>query len=290
MNDDTQATAPAQPLQFDHAVDGESKADAPHAPTITCSRCNTQVRSYYYHVDGNSVCAKCKQELERAGGVTRTGGAFIRSAMFGGIAALSGAAIYYGVIAAFSLEIGIVAILIGFIVGKAVRSGARGGGGRRYQILAAGLTYLSVGMAYAPVAYKGIVDAKRNGPEAVSSASADSADASALAEAEDEENAKEVEDSAAASLMTVTAAGDPTAAPVELTWKVILLGLGATILLIFVLPVIVVIGSLPSGLISALIIGFGIRTAWKMTDGEMMTITGPYKVGATSAPTPAPAT
>ena len=49
-------------------------------------------------------------------------------------AGIVGAAIYYAVIAITHLEIGIVAILIGYMVGRAVRKGARGHGGLRFQI------------------------------------------------------------------------------------------------------------------------------------------------------------
>jgi len=50
------------------------------------------------------------------------------------------------------------------------------------------------------------------------------------------------------------------------------------------LPVIMVVGSLPSGLISAAIIFFGMRQAWVMTGVSHLEISGPYRVG-TAAPT-----
>src|SRR5258708_3197232 len=71
-----------------------------------------------------------------------------------------GAAIYYGVIAIAPLEIGIVAILIGYMVGYSVRKGADGRGGRRFQVLAAVLTYCSVALAYAPLAVQQAREAK----------------------------------------------------------------------------------------------------------------------------------
>ena len=47
-------------------------------------------------------------------------------------------------------EIALVAILVGFIVGKAVRAGSGGGGGRAYQVLAVALTYCSIVSSYVP--------------------------------------------------------------------------------------------------------------------------------------------
>ena len=50
------------------------------------------------------------------------------------------------------------------------------------------------------------------------------------------------------------------------------------------LPVLVVFGSLPSGLISAFIIFIGMRQAWKMTGALVVRVAGPYRVGASAAP------
>ena len=58
----------------------------------------------------------------------------------------------------------------------------------------------------------------------------------------------------------------------------LLLGIGGILLFVFALPVIVIFGSLPGGLISALIIGFGMHQAWRMTGARKSEITGPFKV------------
>jgi hypothetical protein len=75
---------------------------------------------------------------------------------------------------------------------------------------------------------------------------------------------------------------------------------GARVLLSFVivaglviaLPVLVVIGSMPSGLISAFIIFIGIRQAWKMTQAPVIKVAGPYRIGVAQSaaqPTAQPA-
>jgi hypothetical protein len=66
-----------------------------------------------------------------------------------------------------------------------------------------------------------------------------------------------------------------------------IVALGLFLLLIAVLPVMIVFGSLPSGLISAAIIFFGMSQAWKMTGVPKVEILGPYRVGAASATAPA---
>jgi hypothetical protein len=53
--------------------------------------------------------------------------------------------------------------------------------------------------------------------------------------------------------------------------------------LMLALPVLVVVGSFPSGLISAFIIFIGMRQAWKMTTAPVLRIAGPYRVGASQA-------
>jgi hypothetical protein len=67
-------------------------------------------------------------------------------------------------------------------------------------------------------------------------------------------------------------------------------GLAALSVFVFVLPIIAVVGSLPSGLISALIIGIGMRRAWRMTADTgtdipgVTVIAGPFRVGKPGIP------
>ena len=51
----------------------------------------------------------------------------------------------------------------------------------------------------------------------------------------------------------------------------------------FALPVMMVLGSLPGGLISAAIIAFGMQQAWRMTGSPQIQISGPYTIGAAPA-------
>ena len=142
----------------------------------------------------------------------------------------------------------IVAIAIGFMVGWAVRKGAGGRGGRRFQVLALVLTYWAVGLAYTPLMFKQLA----------------------------EENAKE---KAAATASAPTPADSPDESGDGS------LGLAVVVLLGFslALPVLSVISSLPSGLISAAIIAFGMHQAWKMTGVPALQISGPFRIAAGSS-------
>ena len=68
-------------------------------------------------------CARCRDAVEAAAETPRDAGALITAGLFGVGAAVAGAVLYYAVMAIAHLEIGIVAILIGYMVGYAVRKG-----------------------------------------------------------------------------------------------------------------------------------------------------------------------
>ncbi|HEX6464416.1 MAG TPA: hypothetical protein VFZ98_08185 [Vicinamibacterales bacterium] len=231
-------------LQFDKVVpQGPPVPDA-----LSCAYCKRPLPAEYYDVSGNSTCAGCRGQIETLIETPRGAGPFLKALTLGGVAGIAGAIVYYAVIAITNFEIGIVAILIGYMVGYAVRKGARGRGGRRFQVIGILLTYLAVGLAYTPLAVKGAIESRRK------------ADASATA--------------------TPERPMDPAAATRPSLIKILALVAG----FIIALPVIVIVGGLPSSLLSAAIIFFGMRQAWRMTGTPQLQITGPYRVGAPPAP------
>ena len=139
-----------EPLQFDRA--GSASASPTALPTVTCAGCRASIDTEYFQINGNILCGRCRTAVEAAAETPRGIGPMIVAGLFGLGAGIGGAAIYYAVIAIAHLEIGIVAILIGYMVGYSVRKGAGGRGGVRFQILAATLTYASVALAYIPLA------------------------------------------------------------------------------------------------------------------------------------------
>ena len=147
---DPKARSASDNLQFDRAV---ASSDA-GGDQMTCGRCNAAIADQYYAVDGQVLCATCKQrvETEQRELIARgkSAGALILAALFGLGGAIAGAIIYWAV-ALTGWEIALVAIVSGLLVGGAIRKGASGAGGLRFQVLAAGLTYLSVGLAYTAI-------------------------------------------------------------------------------------------------------------------------------------------
>jgi hypothetical protein len=136
-----------------------------------------------------------------------------------------------------------------------VRIGTRGRGGRRFQVLALLLTYWAVGLAYSSLAIKEMVSPR-------------AADASA--------SISRPQSDGAAQPVTPR---DPTFRHGEalneehgsMTGGRFLIGLTQLLAFTFVLPVLVIAGSMPGGLISGAIIVFGMMQAWKMTGAPVVT-------------------
>jgi hypothetical protein len=221
---------------------------------VTCTACQAAIDTEYYDVNGHVLCARCRAAAESAAEVPKGIGPFLTATAFGLVAAVAGTAIYYAVIAIAKLEIGYVAVLIGYMVGYAVRKAAGGRGGLRFQILAITLTYFAVGLAYTPIVIGQVV-------------------------AKNREAARSAPVAAGRPANAASAAASP--------------GLGSallSVLLLFafamMLPVLFVVGSFPSGLISAFIIFIGLRQSWKMTGAAWIQVLGPYRVGARAAVSP----
>ena len=239
-------------LQFDRVVSQSAPPGVPGRPAVACVACYELIETEYFHINGKTCCARCRDAVEAAAETPRDAGALITAGLFGVGAAVAGAVLYYAVMAIAHLEIGIVAILIGYMVGYAVRKGVRGRGGLRFQILAVVLTYTSVALAYAPFAVATAMNRSR--PTTSESANA----------------------------VSQPTGGRDTATPVAT-----IVGLVPAFAFILALPLLVVFGNLPSGLISGFIIAIGMRQAWRMTGAPMVEILGPYRVGADPVSAPA---
>jgi len=267
-------------LQFDRAVSGEgpSAADAP-APSVTCSVCSRAIDRQYYNVNGATLCASCCGKVQADAASARGAGTFLRAGIFGLGAAIAGAIVYYAVIAITNLEIGIVAILIGFMVGWGVRKGASLRGGRRFQILAVVLTYWAVGLAYAPFVFKGMTEG--DGAKATISQPADST--TKVTPAATDSASTPAGDSAVSTPSTGSSSTAATKDAEKPGGKSIALALVILAGLVFALPVMTILGTMPSGLISAFIIFIGMQQAWRMTAAPKLEVSGPYKIGGGSA-------
>ena len=75
---------------------------------------------------------------------------FVHAITYGIGAAIVGSILYAAFTIITNIEIGYVAVGVGFLVGKAMLHATQGLGGRKFQIVAAVLTYIAVSMAAVP--------------------------------------------------------------------------------------------------------------------------------------------
>jgi hypothetical protein len=133
---DGQAPQPAANIHFD-------RAEFESPPERTCANCAGALRSEYYECNGQMICGSCASNLnlllsdrQRSSGLLRAFGA-------GLAAAIAGCAVYAAV-RLTGYEFSLIAIGVGYLVGRAVRWGSGGRGGAQFQAMAIILTYVSI--------------------------------------------------------------------------------------------------------------------------------------------------
>jgi hypothetical protein len=132
-------------LSFDKA-----KFDESGSQSLTCAYCNRDVLGTYYEINGQTSCEECRFRVESSRAEGSSLGKALRALVGGGIGGIVGAAIYYAVLALTGYEIGLVAIVVGLLVGFGVRWGSGGIGGRKYQVLAVAITYVAIVSTHVP--------------------------------------------------------------------------------------------------------------------------------------------
>jgi hypothetical protein len=250
-------TNTVKPLQFDTAIPSVPPDAGTSQQGVTCVSCQRAILDKYFDVNAQSVCESCRNEIAQHVETPRGLTVLARAFLFGIVAAILGAILYYAVIAITDFEIGIVAIAIGYMVGYGIRMGTRGRGGRRFQVIALVLTYWAVGLAYTPFLFSQL--SKQDATQEAGTSTTAPVDAAVTPDASEATDA------------------DAADAPGALALP---LALAALLAISFTLPVLTVASSLPGGLISAAIIAFGMHQAWRMTGVPQVVITGPYRIGA----------
>ena len=186
-------------------------------------------------------------------------GAWVRPWASASFAMIGCSVLWYIVLELTDSQWGILAVVVGLVVGGAVRKGSNGRGGWRYQALAIVLTYTAIVSSYVPYVIKGFRE------QAAQTASLDSAATADLAK-----------DSIVFSKDSVATADTSTSdlGPLGKVFAVVVL-LG----FLYALPFIAGI----ENIIGILIIGFALYEAWKLNRLVELTVTGPHQVAATGA-------
>jgi hypothetical protein len=237
-------------LQFDEA-DYSSGGEAGRC----CAVCKMGIASAYYELSGQIICEGCRRGIE----ARLTGGSkatrFLRALVFGTGAGVAGFAVYFGVMKLAHLEIGLISILVGYLVGKAVRRGSEYRGGWVYQAMAAFLTYTAIGASYSAALLPQLLETARP---------------------------KRPQPAAAPGDPVASPAAKP-AAPAGGSRLVVLAIQGGVLLaLIYALPILLGIHQ-PLGL---LIVAFALWQAWKMNARPRLVFHGPFRIGPTGGSVP----
>jgi hypothetical protein len=116
-----------------------------------CSACQRAIPDAYYEAAGRIFCAPCRDAAMASLGTGGAGARLVKAVLLGTGAAAVSAVVWYGIVKLTNLELGIIAIAVGFAVGAAVRIGSEQRGGWAYQAIAVLLTYLAIAASYVPV-------------------------------------------------------------------------------------------------------------------------------------------
>lgn len=269
--DDEKAAAGDEPLTFDRAEFAAPEDAAPDAPA--CSLCRRALGESYFTINGAVSCADCHHLVSTQVKESKQARAFFRAAGLGAAAAVGGSIAWYAVARITGMEIGLLAIAVGYVVGKAVRHGARGPGGRRYQALAVLLTYLSITGSYAPLVLKGLMEAR---PAATASATTAGAPSAGLA--------KEAPQPAASASASAPTTPPETAPPAAL-------GLVRGVILVIAVICLSLVAPFLAGasnIIGILLIGIALYEAWKFNRPVPLVMDGPLPTRRPERPRPAP--
>ncbi len=261
MNDQTPNAADAGELQFDQA-----EFAAPAAGVPICTACKQTIPEHYFQINGEILCERCSTVVK----AHLTGGSpirrFIKACVYGFGAVVAGFAVYFGVLKLTGWEVGLISILVGFMVGTAVRKGSEGRGGVLYQLTAVFLTYLAIAVSYSALIVPKMIDqikAEKN------------------AAAEQPENA--ANDNAGADQAVEDEPDADPAAQKAMTPVGFVIGIAFIFAIMLGLPIIAGI----SQPISLLIVAFALWEAYKLNKKVNVVITGPHSVGPAADPAPA---
>jgi hypothetical protein len=248
----------------------ETTSPSDGASPAVCASCNEPIRVVYYEANGSVVCSRCRGKLEAqlgsSGGMRR----FRRALGFGLGAAIAGAVFYYGFQVITGINLGLVAVLVGFMVGKAVFAGTDRRGGRRYQVLAMVLTYFAIAATYLPQVAD---DAKAGMAQSRDSSKTMAHSDSSLVEAAVRDSIASASDSIASpGVATPPAAGKVTRK--QISFGAYLVVFAGVLLLTAALPIIAGFSSI----ISVVILVIGLMQAWRMNRAVNITVSGPYRI------------
>jgi hypothetical protein len=262
--------AEATDLQFDRAEFSGQPANP------TCAGCQQPVVDRYFDVNGQMTCPTCRaaiaNTLEKDPGWTAP-----LIALAAGLAGgLVGALLYYAVVKLTGYEIGLIAIVVGLLVGRAVRWGSGGRGGRGYQVMAVAITYVAIVATYVPF----MIAAVQNSPSVEQTApSAGAPTPGATAPGAPTPGAQTGSAGTDASTQAAVAPAAGAGENGQATGGSLLFALGLLLFIVLASPFLAGF----QNVIGWLIIGFALWEAWKANRRVPLAIAGPFALAPAGA-------
>lgn len=229
-----------------------------------CKSCNQALGGTYFRVNGALACPNCAQQLKDKL-PKDSHAAFVRGLLFGVGGALLGLIIYaaFGIIT--GLMLGYISLAVGYVVGKAIKTGSRGLGGRRYQVAAVLLTYIAVSMAAVPIGISQILkhnkQVRHSQVQTPPAAQSDSTS----------EGLSSGDPSA-----SVPPTPSPSSQAVHKRQAISLTKAAGMLLFAGLTSPFLELSDPFHGVIGLIILFVGIRIAWKLTEGKQVEVLGPF--------------
>jgi hypothetical protein len=202
---------------------------------LACRSCQKVLESYH-SLNGQPICEACLATARKVGE-----GSLLKALGLGLMAGAVGALGYYVIRELTGYDLALVTIVVGIMVGIAVRKGAGFRNNAFYRVLAVGLTYVAMCSTYVPMVAQGIVG----------DGSGDAAESAAKDDAEDARAPRPAPNQA---LVIVVASAISLAVPFFLIKEVEVLAL--------------------------LIFGFGLWEAWRLSAPAPFVVEGPFEARA----------
>lgn len=242
-------------MQFDR-VEPVRPTEEPAA--ADCGGCRKPLSGSYYTLQAARICPECHDGIRQAIASGSPAKRFLKAVVLGTLGALLGSVLYVGVAMLFKIEVGLVAIVVGLIVGVAVKKGSEGRGGWPYQALAMFLTYASIIVLYVPSAMERQMDKVRR------------------------EKGVQAEKARETGTPSPDGVPPPTPAPAEepkpaitnpILWVLVLI-------VVFAISCVEPFRQGPQNIIGLLLIGIALYEAWKINKGVKFEFQGPFQIGA----------
>jgi hypothetical protein len=238
---------------------------APKPGTDVCKSCNQAIAGQYYRVNGSLACVRCVDQLKNQ--IPKdTHAAFVRGLTFGFGGAVIGLIVYSGFSIITGIEIGYVALAVGWIIAKAIKMGSRGIGGRRYQIAAVAFTYAAVSMAAVPIYLYQVNKEGAQKPARSQTAPSDDPDATS------------------SQGSSPSASGTPSQPPSSAKPKMNTLKAFGLLALVGLASPFLELENPLNGALGLLILFVGMNIAWRLAAGPKIEILGPFAASAAVTP------